>query len=757
MKHDLFIIRHRWWFIIAPLVITTLMLIPLTKARINTNLMDYLPSDIPSKVNLDKLEAQFGKYDPVLILFESKDVLNEKTLVRISALNDSFKHSKEIKQVISLYELKYIRNENGSMMVDPVVKRIPKTEARRETLRNEIKENPLVYKLLVSSDFKYTLMMLNPAEGVSDGDLNRMIKKTLKQYPGEETVYVSGLPSLRYEIQRIATRDLAILLPLGLIIMLLTLFLSFREIKGVLLPFSIVCMSIAVSMGLMPLLGYDYSLIAILVPVMMIAVANNYGVHLMTRYQELNTIHPRWGMKRIVNESVKKLYIPIILTALTTIVGVLGLVSHLLIPAKQMGVVSAVGILFALISSLLFIPAVMSGLKKGKVSKNFEEKPNGIMGHFLDWAGMISTGKPWTVIIVFIVLVVITGAGISRLQVNINIDEMMPKSHPLRSSSKILDEKFGGTKTLSVMFEGDVKSPELMQAMESFSSEVKKIPEVSSVTSLATVIRTISRAINNPGNPYYDRIPNKRDAIAQYIEFYNMSGDPADFERLVDFDYSKSVATIQFKAPDYSSFKKTETKIMEMVSKTPYCKLVAGQSLVEKELSEAVVKGQIWSLLFAMGAIILLLWIIFRSFKAGLMGSIPLVVSLACNFGLMGWIGLQLDIATSLLSSIAIGIGVDYTIHLFWRMNHELQHDKPWPEAIKYTLRSTGRGIAINAFSVTVGFAVLFFSGLTILKSFGFLIIFSLMLCLLCTLLLIPALLQLSHPQFLLKHNKSQI
>lgn len=757
MKHDLFIIRHRWWFIIVPLVITALMLIPLSKARINTNLMDYLPDDIPSKVNLNKLEAQFGKYDPVLIIFESKDVLNEKTLVRISALNDSFKRSKEIKQVVSLFESKYIRNDNGSMLVDPVVKRIPKTETSRETLRNEIKDNPLAYKLLVSSDFRYTIMLLNPAAGVSDGDLSRTIKKTLDENPGEEEVYIGGLPSLRFEIQRIATRDLAILMPLGLIIMLLTLFLSFREKKSVFLPFSVVCMSIAVAMGLMPLLGFDYSLIAVLVPIMMIAIANNYGVHLMTRYQELNAIHPRWGMKRIVNESVKKLYMPIILTALTTIVGVLGLVSHLLIPAKQIGIVSAAGILFALLASLLFIPAVMSSIKKGNLSKNFEKAPNGIMGHFLDWTGRMATGKPWSVITVFVVLLIISGAGISRLQVNINLDEMMPKSHPLRSSVKILDDEFGGTKTLSVLFEGDVKSPEVMQAMENFGSEVKKIPEVSSVTSLATVIRTISRAINNPGNPYYDRIPDKRDAIAQYIEFYNMSGDPADFEQMVDFDYTKSVATIQFKAKNYSSFKNTESKIREIVKQTPFCTLVAGQSLVEKELAEAVIKGQIWSLLFAMGSIILLLWIIFRSLRAGLMGSLPLIVSLIFNFGLMGWIGLQLDIATSMLSSIAIGIGVDYTIHLFWRMNHELQHGKPWDEAIIYTLRSTGRGIAINAFSVTVGFAVLFFSGLTILKSFGFLIIFSLLICLLCALLLIPALLQLSHPRFLLKHNKSQI
>ena len=99
--------------------------------------------------------------------------------------------------------------------------------------------------------------------------------------------------------------------------------------------------------------------------------------------------------------------------------------------------------------------------------------------------------------------------------------------------------------------------------------------------------------------------------------------------------------------------------------------------LIEKSLSQAIVRGQVNSLIFATLVIILLLLLIFRAFSAGLMGSLPLIFALVCNFGLMGWLGIQLDIATSLLSSIAIGIGIDYTIHLFWRLKNELASD--WP------------------------------------------------------------------------------
>ena len=234
-----------------------------------------------------------------------------------------------------------------------------------------------------------------------------------------------------------------------------------------------------------------------------------------------------------------------------------------------------------------------------------------------------------------------------------------------------------------------------------------------------------------------------------------MSGDPEDFEKLVDFDYTKAVLSVQFAATSIDELNRVEFAIRELVSQTPSATLVAGQCLVEKEMANAIVKGQIYSLIFALVAIAILLGLIFRAFSAGLMGSIPLMVTLICNFGLMGWLGFQLDIGNSLLSSIAIGIGVDYTIHLFWRLKYELSLGRSYVEAIQNTLTTTGRGIAINAISVIVGFAVLFFSGMMILKTFAFLIIFSLLLCLLCALILIPAITIITKPKFLLKNGKS--
>jgi predicted RND superfamily exporter protein len=145
--------------------------------------------------------------------------------------------------------------------------------------------------------------------------------------------------------------------------------------------------------------------------------------------------------------------------------------------------------------------------------------------------------------------------------------------------------------------------------------------------------------------------------------------------------------------------------------------------------------------------------LIFKSPVAGLIGSIPLAFAVLSIFGLMGWMGMELNIVTALLSSISIGLGVDFTIQVFWRIQWELNRGKHYPAAIRMTLKTIGRGIVINAFAVMLGFAVLFFSAFPLVRSFGLLIILSLLLCLISALILIPAICMLWKPKFL---NKKQ-
>jgi hypothetical protein len=314
-----------------------------------------------------------------------------------------------------------------------------------------------------------------------------------------------------------------------------------------------------------------------------------------------------------------------------------------------------------------------------------------------------------------------------------------------------MNTHFGGNKIISLLFEGDIRDPDLLKRLDHYEKELEKLPEVGSVTSLATVIRKISTALNDPGERGYDSIPSTREAVAQYLELYSMSGDPDDFEDMVDFDYKQALMTVQYQAGSMDEMNHVTGEINRLTRDDPALRLTGGYSLIDKEICRSVVTGQYQSLFFALLAIMLMLMILFKSLTAGLMGSLPLLFAVICTFGIMGWTGIELNIVTALLSSISIGLGVDFTIQLFWKLKTEISNGHTFSSAIHLSIKTMGRGISINAFSLMAGFSALFLSAFPIIRSFASLIIISLFLCLICALVLIPALSMLIKPAFLKK------
>jgi predicted RND superfamily exporter protein len=747
------LLAYRWYIIAATILCLGLCVIPLLNVRINSDLESYMPDSMESKRNNKLVNDVFGNNEPLIIIIESDDVLNTSTLKRIDDLSNSFIENASFKQVLSLFQSKNIRSESGMMVVDPVVQSIPETDFEREALRADIKKNDLVYGLVVSENFRYALIMLSTNKTGNDAELMQIVKETIASVPGDEKVYITGQAYLRDEANNKIGRDLVMLLPVGLLMMLLFLWLSFREYKAVLLPFSVVVLSIFISMAMIPLFGWELSLIGILIPIMMIAIANNYGVHFLAKYQELNAKYPKKKMTTIVEESFQYLKKPVILCGITTVVGTLGLVAHLLLPARQMGVVSAIGICFALLLSLTFIPAVLSLLKKEKPHKNLGENPSGFFHHLLKNTAKFVSTKTSTSIVIFVLFFVICTAGIFQIRVAADSNNVLPEKHDFNEAIAIVDGNFGGNKMINIMLTGDARNPELLQRIDRYEHTIAKIEGVGRVASLATLVRKMSTALNDSSDTRFDKIPETREAIAQYLELYSMSADPADFERFLSFTYNETLLTVQYQASSLTKINEIVAQIDEIMRDEPQY-VLGGYSLVDKELSESVEKGQYYSLLFAFLAILILLTIIFRSIAAGLLGSLSLVFAVFCCFGLMGWLGIELNIVTALLSSVSIGLGVDFSIHVFWRMKSELQTEADWRNAVKATLLGVGRGITINAFSVIVGFSVLFLSSFPLIQSFAFLIIISLILCLLSALVLIPALCIVIKPKFLLPKNQ---
>lgn len=750
IRTSLFILRHRWWVLLLTAIILLAAIIPISKIRINPDLESYMPDTMTSKINNKRISEVFGNDETMLLVFESEDVLQPATLKRIQDISEAFMMNGAFEQVLSLFQTKNIQSNDGMMVVTPVVEIIPEEPAAREVLRESIRGNELAYGLVVSEDFRYAMIMLTTERQVQDAVLMEQISQVLAQYPGKEKVYITGLPYLRNEANDKIGLDLMVLLPIGLLVMLVFLWVSFREFKAMILPFSVVVFSIVLSMGLIPALGWELSLIGVLIPIMMIAIANNYGVHFVAKYQEVRALHPRRNSYKLLQEVISYLKKPVILCGLTTIVGTLGLVVHLLIPARQMGVIASIAIAFALLLSLTYIPALLSMFKKTSLKPEHSHVHKGVFHFILTRTGELVKSHPKRMLAFFTLFFVLVTVGVFRIHIAPDTNKVLPDNHGFNRAVQIADAHFGGSKMINILFDGDATDPALLKRIDGYSHQLEQNPLVGRTASLSMMIKKISMALHEPGEPGYNEIPDDSFAVSQYLELYGMSADIADFERFISFNYTHTLMTIQYSASSLQEVEGLLQEISEIMQEEPLPYVVGGSSLIDKEISQSVKTGQYYSLLFAFVAILLLLSIIFRSFTAGLIGSLPLVFAVFCTFGLMGWIGIELNIVTALLSSISIGLGVDFTIHVFWRLKSELQQSNDLQEAIDNTIRSIGRGITINAFSVMLGFSVLFLSAFPLIQSFAFLIIISLLLCLISALALVPALCLILKPKFLI-------
>ncbi len=401
MKSELFILKYKWLIIGLTALLVIVSIIPLKNITINPDLLSYLPESMPSKINNDKIEQAFGKSDPLIIVFKTVDILNKASLERLKSISAEFNQMPDFDNVMSLFDAKNIVGNQGSMIVEKVIKKIPESQTEKELLRKEIKANDLIYKTIVSEDFKYTLILLNSISNKTDSELMAAINEVLNKYPGNEEVYINGQVFMRAEASDKITRDLGILLPIGLLVMAFFLWVSFKEKRGVFLPTLVVTISILVSMALIPLFGWQLSIIGILIPIMMIAIANDYGIHFIIKYQELNAKHPELSMKQISEKAITYLKKPVLVTGITTIVGIGGLITHIMLPAKQVGVVSVIGIAVAVVLSLTFIPALSSVLKKGKIHNGFKKNGNNPLNKILALLANRITKYPRIVIYIF--------------------------------------------------------------------------------------------------------------------------------------------------------------------------------------------------------------------------------------------------------------------------------------------------------------------------------------------------------------------
>jgi len=715
------------------LLITVLFIFPMKEnTKMETNLDKYMPENHPAFVYSNKAEEWFNIKDGIIIAIENKKgVYNSETLEIVKKLTKKIQKFKDINKadVVSLYTADNIVGTDAGMDVKAFYKRIPKTKEQLAELKKKVESNEMVFGRIVSKDETVTVIIAGIDNDVFSQDFYKNILKVSKEFETKDNkIYVAGRPIVEGTMALLGPKDMEKMVPIVILVIMLVLYLTLRSVKSTIMTLLVVFFSTIWAFGLMALVNIPIYAVSTMIPVMLIAIGVADGIHLYSHLHLYMRKHPETTKLEAVKDMLKNMWSPVVMTSVTTAVGFISLLTSQVYPIKYFGIFTAFGVMVAMVFSLVLIPAgIMAfGLPKFKEKK---KKDNDKQSDDFAYGVAEKVLKhKYATIFITIIIVAVSIAGMTKVWINSSFLDKFEKTSDIVQTDKFINEHFGGTSTLNVILDSKeseaFKNPKVLKLVEKMQRDVVgNLKIVGNSFSLADYLERMNKVMH-ADKEKYNTIPNNRNLIAQYLLLYEMSGDPDNLWKVVTEDYNKANITFQLKSDNSKAINAALARIEKF--RDDFNKLgvtinYAGSGYKALVFTDLILQGQIISLVMSLFIVIILLSLMFKNIKLGLIGSVPIMITAVISFGIMGWFGIPLNSTTALLSSIAIGIGIDYAVHLIeqYKINSACG-DKDL--TVKKTMAHSGRAILFNAIVVIAGFLVLLFSVFPPNRELGFLV-----------------------------------
>jgi uncharacterized protein len=709
-----------WITIISVVLISTWFLSAMMKnARMETNLDEYMPSEHPAFVYSDQAEEWFNIKDGILIAIENRSgIYNPQTLEKIRDITEALQEMEEFEanDVMSLYSADNITGDEWGMDVRAFYGRVPTTPERLEALRLEVRDNDMVYRRLVSEDETVALIVAGMDSKFFTQEFYREIMDFANSFESEEEIiYVAGRPIVEGTMALLGPADMKKMVPLVLVVIAVVLYLLLRSFRAASATLFSVFISSVWAFGLMSVLNVPIYSVSTMIPVMLIAIGVAYGIYFYNHLNRYYLNNPGTSRHEAIRYTLGILWKPLAMAAFTTMIGFISLLTSQVYPIKYFGVFTAFGIFTAFVLALVFLPAavMLFGYKpREKRSRTNDFLNNGGLNAMAD---KLLQKKVW-VFATVAAIVLVSLFGLQRVWINSSFLDNFEKDSNIVLTDAFVNSKFGGTSTLNVILESETadgfKQPEFLRLIDNMQHETEKLPEVGNSFSLADYLKRMNKVMNEDKEEFYT-IPSESDMVAQYLLLYEMSGDPENLLKVVNYDYNRTNITFQLKGDDSKTINEALSVIKGFEDRFAGHGIeinYAGSGYKALVFTSLILEGQILSIGITLILVLILLSLMFRNIKAGLIGSVPITITALISFGVMGLLNIPLGTPTALLSSIAIGIGIDYAIHFIQNYRMNIVKNGSRQDALHATMGQTGKAILFNAVVVIAGFLVLLFS-----------------------------------------------
>lgn len=742
------IVKLRWFILASVAGITLFLGFQIRYLSINSDILSTLPDDDPTAQLYQQIGEQFGGNDIGMIVLETDDIFTALTLRHIRQITDSLRFTQGVATVTSLTNIIDIKSSEWGIEIGKLVDSydLPDEQQELDSLKKYIFSKELYKAVVVSEDGTASIILFTLQPDADAQAAAKEIKQKVLEMNLPETLYFGGLPFMLDDITHLILSDMFWLVPIVFVIIAFILLISFRSIRGMILPLLTAGITVIWTLGLMSLTGYEITIISNIIPVVLLAIGSAYTIHVLNSINQ----HTKENGRNTLFKAMSYTMVPVILASTTTAIGFISFIfGAYLTMIREFGIATAIGILIALILSVFFVPALISviSLQQKNTTLKKTATDNILSAKILMPLIRFLFKYPKSVLAAWSVVLLVSTGGIFLIKSSVNIADYFEKDNPTRISEDVLQEKFGGSLPIFVLFEGDIQEPQILNTMIKTEKFMKENPNVSTANSVADLVAQMNDAM---GEGYM--IPDEKAKIEQL--WFLLDGQDI-MSQLVSDELDKALIQSRFASIETAEIEHftQKMKIFVKENSTEDFKIkFTGTPSLYVQLNNSLVKSQYSSLLIAIIMVLLIVGGIMRSVSKGVFAIIPIIATILVLLGFMGITGIPLDIATVLVGSIALGIGIDYSIHVISGFNTHLKENRNVAEAIKKTLLTTGRAVIINVVSVAAGFLVLLFAQIVPIRNFGLLIAISMFGSGLGALTLLPAVLLLAHPN---KHKNS--
>lgn len=720
------IIEKRWLIIILFVAIVAIGFNGLRSLTVESSWENFFLENDPVLVKSEEFKEIFGNDNYVAVLTECDNSFTKESLELIRELSNELMDSiSYAEKITSLTDIEFMTGTEYGMQIEQIVPNIiPSNKQALNAIKTKTFSKPRTAERLVSKDGKQTWIILKlrnfPEKKIWEKEKNPIVPEYLTGAEVEKIISknkykaisprATGMPYLTYKKQNYFGKEAGKVMGMALLLAIIILIFATKSFRGVIVPLVTSISSIVIIYGFLGYIGYPIDSGMISIPILLsLAVAIAYNIHIFTFFKRNFFIHG--DRKKAVKEAVSEMGWPILFSALTTMGALLTFLIIPMRPLQFVGFATASCVLLTFFIVILLMPALLSFGKDREPHPAFKEKGGRWLDLKLGQLGEFVLRYPKTIITVSVLIIGFLIVGATKVESAFDIEKTMGRSIPYVSDLlDISESELGSLYSYDLLIEfpenDAAKQPENLQKLEQVENYAQDFMLTKKTTSILNIIKDLNQTLNENNEDFY-RVPDNENQVAQMLLLYENSGG-TESEYWIDYDYKRLRLMVELSTFNSGEAERELADIQEMASRLyPNAQVTVVGNLPQfTSMMQYVVKGQVRSFAFALIVIMFLLMIVFGSVRTGLIGLIPNIAPAIAVGGVMGWLGIPLDMMTATIIPMILGLAVDDTIHFINHGQLEFSRSKNYNQSIVKTFKTVGVALLLATIIISANFLV---------------------------------------------------